>query len=338
MIPILTTKGLRTARRSCRMRGTRDTPFMPVKDRPRLSNRRSPLLLTKDQDALLRSELIRLAIELAPTTVRGLYYQAVFSAILDFIHKDTKDTRDSYYDLVQNRQLALRRSGDIPWDCIVDESRASYELQRFGTPADFAEVAPYYYRLDLWREQPVRPLVLVEKAGQVPVYLGHARSLGVDVAACKGYSSASHLRSVALVIDGWVKQGQRVELIVCADFDPSGCDWPRAALEEIQAHVCSPPMVTMRRELVTVADLTELGPAVALRAANPNDSRTAAFLERYGFDPEQEVCVEMDALNPNVARARVGAAIQGLFSGDLKAEQALEAEHRERIRAALEGL
>jgi hypothetical protein len=299
--------------------------------------RRSPTTLTREQDALLRSELIRLAVELAPTTVRGLYYQAVTSALLDFIKKDS-DKQKTYYSLIQTRCLDLRRSGEIPWDCVVDESRASYSTARFNTTADFADVAPYYFSLDFWRDQQVRPLVMVEKAGQIPVYLDHARSFGVDVAACKGYSSASHLRAVAGVIDGWLEQGQIVDLIVCADFDPSGDDWPRAALEEIQQHVRAPDMVRMRRELVTEADLAAMGPAVALRAPNPKDSRTRAFLERYGFNPDHECCVEMDALNPNVARARVEGLILGMFEGDLEAERALEQEHRERITTALASL
>ena len=307
---------------------------MPVKDRPRKTNRRSPTTLTADQDLTLRFELIRLAAELKPTTVRGLYYQAVISSKLDFIHKDV-DGQKTYYKLVQERVLDLRRQGLIPWDCITDESRASYNATRFDTPAAFADIAPYYFDLDFWRDQQVRPLVMVEKAGQVPVYLDHARRMGIDVAACKGYSSVTHMRDMARVIDGWLDRDQYVELIVCADFDPSGDDWPRAALEEIQQHVSSPGSVSMIRELVTVEDLAELGPAVALRAANPNDTRSRAFLDRYGFSAETECCVEMDAMNPNVARDRVERVVMEMFEGDMDAERALQQEYRDRIAAAL---
>ncbi|MDC0303119.1 hypothetical protein OAL13_00700 [bacterium] len=40
--------------------------------------RKSPKLLTKDQDQLLRLELLRLASELQPITVRGLYTKQSF--------------------------------------------------------------------------------------------------------------------------------------------------------------------------------------------------------------------------------------------------------------------
>lgn len=299
--------------------------------------RKSPKLLSREQDTLLRSELLRLAAELHPITVRGLYYQAVVSATLDFITKDSLGSTTNY-DLIQRRVLDLRKAGEMPWDWVVDESRSSYGVNRWDNPAGFAETAPWFYRLDFWRSQSIRPLVLVEKAGQIPVYLQHARDLGIDVAACKGYGSASYLRAVALSIDEHVREGQAIQLLVCADFDPSGCDWPRAALEEIRSHVTYPDMVQMERVLVTEADLNAFGAAVALRPPNKNDSRTKRFLERYGFSPEDEVCVEMDAMSPADARARIESVVMGLFDGDMDEERALQTEQRERITQALEGL
>ena len=81
------------------------------------------------------------------------------------------------YDLVQRRVLDLRKSAELAWEWIVDESRSSYAKPRWNNPAGFAETAPWFYRLDFWREQQTRPLVLVEKAGQIPVYLQHAQGL-----------------------------------------------------------------------------------------------------------------------------------------------------------------
>ncbi len=299
--------------------------------------RKSPKLLTKDQDQLLRLELLRLASELQPITVRGLYYQAVVSALLDFITKDSLSSTTNY-DLIQRRTLDLRKAGEMPWEWVVDESRASYGVTRWDNPAGFAETAPYFYRLDFWRGQRIRPVVMVEKAGQIPVYLRHARNLGIDVIACKGYGSASHLRAVALELDEYIREGQAIELLVCADFDPSGDDWPRAALEEVRSHVSSEWMVDSQRVLVTAEDLSSFGAQVALRGANKNDSRTKRFLERHGFTPDQEVCVEMDAMSPVEARGRIEEIVLAMYDGDMEQERALQAEHRERITAALEGL
>jgi len=127
------------------------------------------------QIALLREELTRLARELAPTTVRSLYYQAVLSPVLDFITKDSSGSK-SNYTAVQSRVLELRQEGLIGWDAVFDSSRTDYSFERWSAPADFASIAPLCYRLDLWRDQPTRPIVLVEKEGR-------SRSTGATLSA-----------------------------------------------------------------------------------------------------------------------------------------------------------
>ena len=89
---------------------------------------------------------------------------------------------------------------------------------------------------------------------------------------------------------------------------------------------------------MTREDLDGFGSSVALRAPNPNDSRTKRFLERHGFTPDQEVCVEMDAMSPTVARGRIEEIVLAMYDGDMEKEMALQAEHRERITAVLEAL
>ncbi|KZR84461.1 hypothetical protein PMIT1342_00034 [Prochlorococcus marinus str. MIT 1342] len=50
--------------------------------------------------------------------------------------------------------------------------------------------------------------------------------------------------------------------MVCADFDPEGDDWPRAALEQIRGNVSALHMVDSQRVLVTREDLDDIGPAM----------------------------------------------------------------------------
>jgi len=294
--------------------------------------------LTREQSDLLEDELIRLAADLAPVTVRGLYYQAVISARLDFITKDKEGNRTNYL-MVQRRALALRRSGRIAWDAVVDESRPNYSRARWTSPAGFAEIAQLYYRRDTWADQPIRPMVMVEKAGQVPVYRSHADRFGIDVAACKGYSSASHLRGVADTIADWCRTDQQVQVLVCADFDPSGNDWPRAAEAEIRSHLAASidtnQLNPFRRVLVTPDDLAAMGTAVAFRAPNPKDPRTHSFLDQYGFAATDEVCVEMDAISPTDARSRLELIYRETFQGDLASAANQEQEHRQAITQAL---
>lgn len=295
---------------------------------------------TPEQIALLRDELIRLARELAPTTVRSLYYQAVLSPVLDFITKDTNGSK-SNYTAVQSRVLDLRQEGLIAWDSVIDSSRTDYSRFRWIAPADFAQIAPWYYRLDLWSNQPTRPIVLVEKDGQIPVYRVHAERFGVDVWACKGYGSSSHLRLLALSIKKYLDEGQWVKVLVGADFDPSGCDWPRAAEAEIRQQLGlsnSNLALVFERELVTFKDVLELGPQVALRVANIKDTRTKPWLLEYGFDEGLEVVVEMDAISPAVGRERMERHFRQLYLDDFEEALERQQQHRAEIEEALASL
>jgi len=292
---------------------------------------------TPEQTSLLRKELTRLARELAPTTVRSLYYQAVLSPVLDFITKDTSGSKSNYI-AVQSRVLDLRQEGLINWSWVIDSSRTDYSFSRWASPTDFAEIAPRYYRLDLWGDQPTRPIVLVEKDGQIPVYRNHAESFGVDVWACKGYGSSSHLRLLALSIRKCLEAGQTVQVLVGADFDPSGCDWPRAAEVEIRQQLAltnSDSVLRFHRELVTFSDVLELGPAVALRAPNPKDARTKAWLTEHGLDADEEAVVEMDAISPAVGRRRMQRHFRELYQGDFDEAREQQQQHRDQIEEAL---
>ncbi|MCP9799912.1 hypothetical protein [Synechococcus sp. RedBA-s] len=221
----------------------------------------------------------------------------------------------------------------------------------------------------------MRPLVLLEKVGQIPVYRHHGIEFGVDILATKGFGSSSQLWSAAETISEWLDTGQNIQLIVCADFDPSGCDWSRAAQVELCQHLirrhrgdyllddfsderlATPDgaaallteansvldgalwgQLSIRRELVNLDDLHRLGPAVALRAPNPNDTRTAKWLERFGFSAAQESVVEMDAISPNVARVRLAVIYEELFDGSISERVELQDRHREAITAALASL
>ena len=293
--------------------------------------------LSRTEDRELKEEIIRIVREHAPITVRGVYYQCVLSEKLPFVSKDSGGSKRNYV-LVQNRLKHLREIRVIPWDAVIDPSRPNYARSRWSRLEDFAEDAPYFYSRDVWADGDVRPLVLLEKEGQIPVYEQHAAEYGVDVWACKGYSSMSHMHALSEHIRSLQ---QDVVVLVCADWDPSGCDWPRAAEKQIKSHLeGSHHSVGFCRILVEEADLDRLRESVALRIPNPNDPRTANWLRTYGYSENEEIVVEMDALAPNVARARMQKVYELLRrqndpSWDLSKDSALLAEQRARIKEAL---
>ena len=296
--------------------------------------------LSRTEDRELKEEIIRIVREHAPITVRGVYYQCVLSEKLPFVSKDSGGSKRNYV-LVQNRLKYLREVRVIPWDAVIDPSRPNYARSRWSRLEDFVEDAPYFYSRDVWADGDVRPLVLLEKEGQIPVYEKHAAEYGVDVWACKGYSSMSHMHALSEHIRSLQ---QDVVVLVCADWDPSGCDWPRAAEKQIKSHLDgSHYSVAFRRILVEETDLGHLRDSVALRIPNPNDPRTANWLRTNGYSENEEIVVEMDALAPNVARARMQKVYELLRrqndpAWDLSKDSALLAEQRAKIKTALAAL
>ena len=293
--------------------------------------------LTRTEDREVKEEIIRIVREHAPITVRGVYYQCVLSPRLPFLSKDSSGSKRNYV-LVQARLKRLRKIGVIPWDAVIDPSRPNYARHRWSSLEQFALDVPSFYSHDVWANSSVRPLVLLEKEGQIPVYEQHAAKYGVDCWACKGYSSMSHMQALSQHIKSLQ---QNVVVLVCADWDPSGCDWPRSAEKEIESHLSEHnQQVEFRRVLVNETDLGALRESVALRIPNPNDPRTANWLTNNGYSKNEEIVVEMDALAPNVARERMQKIYEGMRkaedpSWDLSKDSAHLTQQRERISEVL---
>jgi hypothetical protein len=56
-----------------------------------------------------------------------------------------------------------REEGDIPWDWIVDETRAIERVPTWSDPEEYARCVARSYRRDFWNQQPHRVQVWSEK-------------------------------------------------------------------------------------------------------------------------------------------------------------------------------
>ena len=293
--------------------------------------------LSRTEDRELKEEIKRIVREHAPITVRGVYYQCVLSEKLPFLSKDSGGSKRNYV-LVQARLKHLRKVGVIQSDAVVDSGYSARVRNRWSSPEQFAQDAPLIYKHDVWAGYRVRPLVLLQKEGQIPVYEQHAAKYGVDVWACKGYSSMSHMQALSQHIRSLQ---QNVVVLVCADWDPSGCDWPRAAEKEIKSHLSKHnQQVEFRRVLINKTDLGALRESVAVRIPNPNDPRTANWLINNGYSENEEIVVEMDALAPSTARESMQKIYEDMRKADdpawdLSKDSALLLQKRERIKEVL---
>ena len=296
--------------------------------------------LTRTEDRELRDEIKRIVLEHAPITVRGVYYQCVLSEKLPFLSKDSGGSKRNYV-LVQARLKHLRKVGVISPEAVVDPGYSARVRSRWSCLEQFALDAPLIYKYGVWAGYQVRPLVLLEKEGQIPVYEQHAATYGVDVWSCKGYSSVSNLQALAEHIKSLK---QHVDVLVCADWDPSGCDWSRAAEKGLKDLLSgSEYQVRFRRILVTEDDMARLRHTVGVKVAKPSDPRTANWLSDYCYSLDDEILVEMDALAPNKARKRLQSIYEGMRTVEdpiwnLSKDSEILAQQRAKIKEVLTAL
>ena len=112
----------------------------------------------------------------------------------------------------------VRASGAIiPWEWIVDETRAIERVSTWADPAEYARCVAQSYRRDFWDQQPHRVQVWSEKGtvrGVLAPVLDH---YAVGFFPVHGFSSATAAHDIAEDDDG-----RELIVLYVGDFDPSG--------------------------------------------------------------------------------------------------------------------
>ena len=216
-----------------------------------------------------------------------------------------------------SRQLArAREDGVIPWEWIVDETRAAERPSRWSEPDSIIRAAVKGYRRDNWQEQEVRVEVWAEKGTVRGTLAPVLAELGVTLRVMHGFSSATVVNDIA---DESTSCDKPLIAFYCGDFDPSGMamserDLPKR-LNKYGADV------DLRRVCLLAKDIHGLSQFSAdTKTGDPNHGW---FVERYG-----NRCAELDAMRPPDLRERVREAI--LAEMDMDAwDRALEVEAAE---------
>ena len=91
-----------------------------------------------------------------PVTGRGVGYKLFTVGLIPSMAR--KEMQRVYRLLKEAREREL-----IPWDWIVDETRAVERTSTWDNPAHYARCVAQSYRRDFWNQQPCRVLVVSEK-------------------------------------------------------------------------------------------------------------------------------------------------------------------------------
>ncbi len=241
-------------------------------------------------------------------TLRQLHYQ--------FVARDLYPNTLASYNRLGSAISDGRMAGLVSWTAIEDRGRNLMGLGTFDSPRGAVASAREGYRRDLWKGQPCRPEVWIEKQALEGVIGSICDELRVNFFATKGYNSQSEQWRAGRRFAGYYQRGQRPVVLHLGDHDPSGIDMTRDNRDRLGLF-CGAPVLVVRLAL-NMEQVEELRPPPNF--AKETDSRFADYQSKYGDESW-----ELDALDPTYLRRLIEEAV-GSFRDDKLWEEALAEE------------
>ncbi|MEZ6235068.1 MAG: hypothetical protein R3B68_12850, partial [Phycisphaerales bacterium] len=158
------------------------------------------------------------------------------------------------------------------------------------------------YRRDLWRDQPCRVEIWLEKQALVGVVYDQTDEWGVPLYPCRGYPSVTYLADAAAAIR---RCGKPTHIFYFGDFDPSGLDIPRVVERRLRDLA---PEAEIHFDRVAVTEDQIKSMCLPTRPTKRTDSRAKGF---------EGGSVELDAIPPDDLRAIVRGCIERHVDTDL---------------------
>lgn len=245
-------------------------------------------------------------------TLRQLFYR--------FVARGWLPNRQRSYKNLGNAINAGRMTGLISWRAIEDRTRSVRSNQHWDSPVEILEASRNSYQIDLWENQPYRPMVWIEKDALLDLISRPCQRLDVPYASCRGYTSQSMMWRAAMAMEDQEVDGFVPHLIYLGDHDPSGLDMPRDIEDRLR--VFGVVNHDVERIALTMQQIRDLNPPP--NPAKLSDSRASEYVAKYGRDSW-----ELDALDPSYLIEIVEEAILRLRDEDLYQER-LEDLRRDR--------
>jgi hypothetical protein len=213
-----------------------------------------------------------------------------------------------------------RETGRVPWEWVVDETRAVEGVATWNDPVGFARAVTQSYRRNKWAAQPVRVEVWSEKGTVRGTLAPVLNEFEVPFRVMHGFTSATAVHEIA---SASLTTPQRLVALYVGDWDPSGLhmseeDLP-GRLHTYRAHLCQAAgiawwddptfeqtAIRLTRIALTEEDVDDPELPSFPLDTKQRDPRHGWYLEA-GYGAE---CWELDALSPVLLRQRVERAIR----------------------------
>jgi hypothetical protein len=261
--------------------------------------------LAKDR----RATVLEIVEQMHPMIVRQAYYQATVRGICE--------KTENGYDAVQRDLVLLRRSGEVPLDWIVDNSRTCHRVYTCSSIEAALEDTVQQYRKSLWDDADCEVQIWLEKDSLSGIVEPITNKYDVPLMVVRGYSSISFAYEAA--------QGMRTDVPVYVyhfcDLDPSGVN-ASEKIEEALRKYAPDAEIHFVRIAVTPQQVAMWN--LPSRPNKSTDSRTKKFAKKHSAS------IELDAIDPNVLRHLVENAILQHMLPDTYADL-MKQEQREKI-------
>jgi hypothetical protein len=278
--------------------------------------------------AVRRAGILEICRRAHPRTVRGIFYLATVAGLVD--------KTEAAVETVDRDLIFLRETGAIPFEWIVDATRAARWPRTWASGRKLLQAAAQQFRRKLWVDEPARVIVFIESVGLAGLIEPETDRYDVSLWPVQGQSSITMMRDAAKHIVAWERADLAVFVYALGDLDPAGA----ISTQNIEAK--------LRRYAGELGgdgefEFERLGltwdQAIALRLpTRPTGKKgkaQATMAAKFGSD----LSVELDAVEPEVLRSWVRDAIRRHMP-DARLAELLEGEQveREGLIAAVESL
>lgn len=266
---------------------------------------------TKNQIEERRSALRAIVAGMKPMTVRQVFYQAT---VRDIVEKS-----EAGYNKVQTDLVLMRRSGELPYHWLADNTRWQRKPRTFDSVEQALQDTAQFYRKSLWQDAESYVEIWLEKDALSGVILPVTSMYDVPLMVARGYASLSFLHSAAECINDLDVPTYIYHL---GDYDPSGVN-AGEKIEQTLKEMAPDAEINFMRIGVTEEQIHEWN--LPSRPTKTSDSRSKGF---------GNISVELDAIPPGTLRRLVEVAIeQHLPKRQFEILKAAEASERDLIRA-----
>ena len=244
---------------------------------------------------ILREGIFSMLKEDAPMTCRQVYYRLVSAGLIE-------KTENEYNNTTCRLLANMRRSGEIPYGWIADNTRWVRKPASYSNLEEMLTVTAKCYRKSLWMDTGVNVEIWLEKDALSGVLYDVTEEWDVPLMVTRGYPSLSFLHEAG---QGLERSGKPAYIYYFGDYDPSGVDIPRVTERELRKFA---PNTEINFEILAVTgeeQIKELN--LITRPTKKSDIRSKKFIGES---------VEVDAIPSKILRRMADQVISNHISND----------------------